>query len=293
MPTFQGKRVSRRWKRVLTAADRKIDFRLNSGRRTLAEQARLFRENMVRVGVPKPGHALTAWPNPLAPHIRVGRQNHAVDVDMFAGDGVQALAAWLRRHDVTPTFPVRGEGWHLELSGKDLKRLAKRLKADEKRRKRRKEGAKHMSAKGREFLIREEGVRRYAYNDPAGHATFGVGHLIHLGPVTAADRLKWGTRENPKPMSLVDDVLREDLKRFEAAVRNSVKVPLKQREFDALVSLSFNIGVAGFQGSTVVRELNQGHRYRAGKAFLMWRRPEILLPRRKRERKLFRRGKYA
>jgi lysozyme len=301
MPTFQGKRVSGRWKRVLTAADRNIDFQLNSGRRTMAEQTALFRQNMIRPGVPKPGRPLTAFPNPLAPHIRVGLPNHAVDVDMFAADGVQALAAWLRKKGATPTFPVRGEGWHLELALADLVKLDRRLKREQRERKRRRERREQrtmkMSARGRDFLIREEGVRRYAYNDPAGHATFGVGHLLHHGAVTANDRAVWGTEANPKPMTMVHEVLARDLEQYEAAVRQAVTVPLEQTEFDALVSLAFNIGVGAFRGSSVVRELNAGHRYRAGKAFLMWRRaggdPDLLLPRRRRERRLFRKGKYT
>jgi lysozyme len=281
MATFQGKRVSKVWARILRAADDEVNFQLNSGRRTMGEQLALFRQNMIRVGVPKPGRPLTAVPNPLAPHIRVGRPDHALDVDMFVGEGVRELAEWLRNHGCRVTFPVLGEGWHLEVPARDLLRLYRKLREP-----------KHISDRGMEFLIREEGVRRYAYNDPAGHATFGVGHLIHEGPVTVADAREWGTREKPSSMRRVKRVLRRDLKRFEKVVRRAVKVPLKPFEFDALVSLAFNIGVAGFAHSTVVRELNQGHRRKAADAILLWKKPEILLPRRRREKRLFLTGKY-
>src|SRR4051794_33661847 len=91
-------RVSRRWRTVPRAADRAhAAFHVDSGHRTLREQARMFRQNMHFVGgrwVPKPGHPLTAFPSPNAPHIRVGRANHALDVNELDG-GAQRLAHWL------------------------------------------------------------------------------------------------------------------------------------------------------------------------------------------------------
>jgi lysozyme len=57
----------------------------------------------------------------------------------------------------------------------------------------------------------------------------------------------------------VADVLREDIKQFEKAVRDKVKVTLTQDEFDALVSFSFNVGAAGFAGSSVLKEINKGN----------------------------------
>ncbi|HVM46172.1 MAG TPA: glycoside hydrolase family protein [Candidatus Thermoplasmatota archaeon] len=292
---FDGAKVSRRWRVALVEARRNgVRFRVNSGHRTMAEQRALFERNMhYKDGrwQPKPGRPLTAWPSRTAPHIREGNPAHALDVDVHVGDGAAGLAAWLRKRGVAVSFPVSGEPWHMEISRRDLRRLSNRLKR-ERRKRRESRGARKMSARGIGFLIHEEGFVPYAYNDPAGHATFGVGHLLHHGPVTAADRVKWGTPENPKPRSLVRRVLRRDLRRFERAVREAVNRPLKQHEFDALVSLAFNIGVAGFQGSTVVRELNAGRRRKAARAILMWNKPAILKPRRRRERRLFLRG-YA
>jgi GH24 family phage-related lysozyme (muramidase) len=152
---------------------------------------------------------------------------------------------------------------------------------------------KTMSAKGLDFLIAQEGFIPYAYNDSQGHATFGVGHLLHHGPVTAADRAKWGTKAKPKPRALVLRVLREDLaERFEPAVRESVKTQLKQNQFDALVSMAFNIGAGGFRGATVVKRLNARDFGGAADAMLLWRRPPEIIPRRRRERELFLNGTY-
>lgn len=150
--------------------------------------------------------------------------------------------------------------------------------------------------RGRALIKHFEGSVPYAYSDPVGHATFGVGHLIHTGPVTKADQQRWGTRQRPRP-DLVDTTLRADLVPREKAVQRLVKVRLRQHEFDALVSLLFNIGEGNFAASTVLRELNKGHRYRAGLAFLMWNRAggRVLLGlsrRRRAERRLFRKGRW-
>ena len=129
---FAKVRVSGRWNVVLRRARKAgVRFRVNSGHRTMREQMRLFRQNMQFVGgrwVPRPGKPLTAFPNPFAPHIRSGRAAHALDVDMFYGDGVQGLVAWLRKHGAHPKFTVPGEGWHIELSARDLRMLWRKFR---------------------------------------------------------------------------------------------------------------------------------------------------------------------
>ena len=48
----------------------------------------------------------------------------------------------------------------------------------------------------------------------------------------------------------------QDVGRYEGAVKQCVKVPLHQHEYDAYVSLAYNIGSGAFCGSTLVRKLN-------------------------------------
>jgi lysozyme len=151
----------------------------------------------------------------------------------------------------------------------------------------RRRGATRVSRAGLEFIMREEGFVPYAYDDSRGNATFGVGHLLHLGPVTAADRREWGTHSRPKSRAVVLEVLERDLERFTAVVRESVHRRLAHHELDALVSLAFNIGPNAFRQSTVVSRLNAGDRRGAADAILMWRIPPELIPRRRRERALF------
>jgi lysozyme len=56
------------------------------------------------------------------------------------------------------------------------------------------------------------------------------------------------------------------------AVRECVHVPLHQHEFDAYVSLAYNIGTAAFCGSTLVAKLNALDYAGACKEILRWNR---------------------
>ena len=48
--------------------------------------------------------------------------------------------------------------------------------------------------------------------------------------------------------------------------------PATQAQFDAMVDLAYNIGVAAFQGSTLVRLFNAGDQAGAAEQFLRWNR---------------------
>ncbi|MDP2710780.1 MAG: hypothetical protein Q8O56_06140, partial [Solirubrobacteraceae bacterium] len=118
MATFDNRRVSSQWATVLNAARAAgVHFRLNSGQRTFAEQERLRAAYLAGRG------ALAAVPSHTAPHIRTGRPDHALDVDMYVGDGVQGLARWLRAKGASVAWTVPGEGWHIEVPRAHLERL--------------------------------------------------------------------------------------------------------------------------------------------------------------------------
>src|SRR6185503_2336290 len=121
-----------------------------------------------------------------------------------------------------------------------------------------------MSAKGRHYLKIREGVRAKAYPDGGGVWTIGVGHTAMAGP--------------PKPrrgMILsdieIDELLAHDLVKYEDAVERALKgIKLKQHEFDALVSLCFNIGERNFAKSSVVKYIRAGDKKTAADKFLLW-----------------------
>ncbi len=141
-----------------------------------------------------------------------------------------------------------------------------------------------ISVNGIKKLKGEEGEKLIGYLDSRGIPTVGTGHtgLVDGVPVT-------------KGMVITSDkssqLLRSDLQWTENAINGNVKAPLTQNQYDALCSLVFNIGANAFVGSTVLRKLNAKDYAGAADAFLMWKKagnnPNILLPRRQRERALF------
>ena len=97
-------------------------------------------------------------------------------------------------------------------------------------------------------LIREfEGCRLTAYLCPAKVWTIGVGH-------TGPDVVE-GMQVS---QAVANQLLRDDLERFEKAVVELIIVPLDQCEFDALVSFAFNCGAGALSESTLRRRLNAG-----------------------------------
>lgn len=139
----------------------------------------------------------------------------------------------------------------------------------------------HLSAAGLAMLKTFEGFRKEAYRDVGGKMTIGYGHLIRRGEL-----LETITEQKAEAL------LREDVSSAEAVVKRYVQVPLKQAQFDALVSLTYNIGEEHFRTSTLLRRLNNGDLNDAAEEFLRWKHVdgevvEGLLKRRQQERTLF------
>lgn len=90
-----------------------------------------------------------------------------------------------------------------------------------------------------------EGLRTKAYLDSVGVATIGYGHTkgVKLGMIITETK--------------AEELLKQDLEYFEARVLELVKIPLKQNEFDALVSFTFNLGEGNLKKSTLLKKLNK------------------------------------
>jgi lysozyme len=73
-----------------------------------------------------------------------------------------------------------------------------------------------------------------------GNATIGYGHLVHAGPINHSASEAPYARGISKQEG--DALLHQDLRGAVRIVNDEVQVPLHQYEFDALVSLAFNMG---------------------------------------------------
>lgn len=64
--------------------------------------------------------------------------------------------------------------------------------------------------------------------------------------------------------------LLKDADKFEKAVKRCAPVPMYQYEFDAYVSLTYNIGAGAFCSSTLAKYLNAGDYKKACEEILRW-----------------------
>lgn len=135
------------------------------------------------------------------------------------------------------------------------------------------------SDQGRRLLTQREGVRLKAYKDSVGIWTIGVGHTAAAGA------------PNPVPGMTItaaacEQILIRDLVLYEQAIARALKVPLGQHEFDALVSICFNVGPR-FAQSICIKRLNAGDRKGAADAIMLWSKPPEIIGRRRTEQKQF------
>lgn len=117
-----------------------------------------------------------------------------------------------------------------------------------------------VSPVGIALIKRHEGCRLRSYKCPAGIWTVGYGHTgSDVGPRTVITQAE------------ADDLLRQDLHKFENSVTTlcAPAVP-NQAEFDAMVSLCYNIGPGNFRKSAVLRYFKRGDKAAAAEAFGSW-----------------------
>ncbi len=109
-------------------------------------------------------------------------------------------------------------------------------------------------------IATHEGYRGEAYRDAVGVPTIGFGETAGV---------KMGDKTTPG-RSLVQ--LLGSTNRHADAIRKCIAVPLYQHEFDAYVSLSYNIGPGAFCQSTLVKKLNAGDYAGACEEIKRWNR---------------------
>ncbi len=115
----------------------------------------------------------------------------------------------------------------------------------------------------------------------------GYGHVIRNG-------------EERRDITLdeVEMLLDWDLHFTDDSVSAAIVLPVAQCEYDACISLAYNIGIGAFAGSTLLRRLNAGDESGTAEQFAVWNRSggkvvNGLSRRRAAERAIFTDGDYS
>ena len=114
-----------------------------------------------------------------------------------------------------------------------------------------------LSENGIKFIKEKEGCRLKAYRCSSNVLTIGYGHTgsdVHSGMLI--------TQDEANRLFEADKTIHEN------NVNKLVKVPLSQGQFDALVSLEYNIGYGNFSKSSILRLVNQKKFKEARERFL-------------------------
>jgi len=104
----------------------------------------------------------------------------------------------------------------------------------------------NISQEGLSLIKKFEGCKLEAYKCAAGVWTIGYGST------------KGVKEEDTLTQKEADNLLLHEMQEYEGYIKQLVKVPLEQNQFDALVSWVFNLGPANLKASTMLKFLNAG-----------------------------------
>ena len=150
---------------------------------------------------------------------------------------------------------------------------------------------RQISPHGLEKLKQWEGLKTKAYQDTGGVWTIGYGHTATAG--------------DPKPKAGMvitaaeaERILLKDLTQYEAAVESLVKVELNDNQFAALVSFAYNVPLASFKKSKLLKKLNAGNYDAVPDELMKWvnvkhKKSQGLVNRRRAEGYLWMEGAYV
>lgn len=132
-----------------------------------------------------------------------------------------------------------------------------------------------------------EGLSLHSYHDSGKKWAIGYGadYDLNGSPVTVSTP--------PITLQQADQLLAKQLQTYAAAVNAAINnTALTQNQFNACVSLCYNIGTGGFSESSVAKFIIDGNFQAAASAFLLWDKSggqvnPVLLNRRKAEMAVF------
>lgn len=103
---------------------------------------------------------------------------------------------------------------------------------------------------GAAFIRKWEGCELQAYQDLKGIWTIGYGNTMYKNGTSV--------KQGDTITQLEADILfRSILSRFETSLSKLLRNDVTQSQYDALLSLCYNIGIGAFGGSTILRLINR------------------------------------
>jgi lysozyme len=131
---------------------------------------------------------------------------------------------------------------------------------------------------GYDELHKREGIRLKPYLDTQGIPTIAMGNTFYL------DGKKVTMKDKPLTMREAYKLGRVMSDNFAKQVNVLLTKEVTQNQFNALVSLAYNIGINAFKKSTVLNRVNVNpNDPTIANAFMMWTKNKELIGRRKSE----------
>lgn len=141
---------------------------------------------------------------------------------------------------------------------------------------------------GIDFIIKEEGIVLHPYLDKVRVPTIGIGMTYY--PTTGK---KVTMKDNSITRNEAIAMYLSMVKNYNMAVYSTTRDDINQHQFNALVSICYNIGTNGFKNSTLLKRVNENSSETLIRAaFDMWNKAggkvnSVLKARRKREADLY------
>jgi GH24 family phage-related lysozyme (muramidase) len=120
-----------------------------------------------------------------------------------------------------------------------------------------------VNASGMGLIESFEGCRTEAYQDCIGIWTIGYGHTSAAGSPQVEPGMTISKTEGQA-------LLKTDIENFSKGVTASLRTPLNDNQFSALVSFAYNVGLAAFRRSSVLRAVNAGQFQAVPGLMVLW-----------------------
>lgn len=132
-----------------------------------------------------------------------------------------------------------------------------------------------LDEKGYKALHQREGLRLKPYLDTKGVPTIAMGNTYYM------DGRKVTMNDRPLTLQEAEKLGGVTADRFATQVDKLVTDKINQNQFNALVSIAYNIGVNGFSGSSFLKLVNKNpNDHNIASAIMLWVKDKELIGRR-------------